>query len=236
MQFFTTGLDPRWWLSEPCLEQTWFKHPVPLRALFYLPSRLVLWHCSTWNLHGKRHVGWSQLCALSLHRFRKFSHATDPTCNMSCMNSVWSFFTYCTNINKSVKCAQKTMAPPHSSIYHMQKHLQGQMKMFDGAFFGLTALQTNMAMENTLPRKRTRKPLPPMPARTLHDCWVKSCGKSSDRTVCINGRPHGQPEVLQLPVGALQYAVVILHGEEFAPLNNVSFKVFRESQNTTLCH
>lgn len=170
MPFFTTG-DPRWWSSEPCL------HPVPLRALFYLPSRLVLWHCSTWNLHRKRHVGWSQLCALSLHRFRKFSHATDPTCNMSCMNSVWSFYVL-HQYQQVCEMCTKTMAPPHSSIYHTQKHLQGQRKMFDGAFFGLTALQTNMAMENTLPRKRTRKPLPPMPARTLHDCWVKSCGKS----------------------------------------------------------
>ena len=38
------------------------------------------------------------------------------------------------------------------------------------------------------------------------------------------GRPHIQPEVLQLPVGALQDAVVVLHGEEFAPLNDVKLQ------------
>jgi len=122
----------------------------------------------------------------------------------------------------------KTMAP-HSSIYHMQKHLQGQMKMFDGAFFGLTALQTNIALE------KFYTPHGSAPESHYHQCrrghymtagWspLENNQLTGGRTVCINSRPHIQPEVLQLPVGALQYAVVVLHGEEFAPLNDVKLQ------------
>ena len=40
----------------------------------------------------------------------------------------------------------------------------------------------------------------------------------------INGRPHIQPEVLQLPVGALQYTVVVLRWEECTPLSDVKLQ------------